>query len=53
MPTGSIDFILAITIVIIKSNKNLVLTNVLLGLVRTISINVITTIINNAIKTTF
>ena len=53
MPIGSIESILAITIVIIRSNKNLVLTNILLGSVRTVLASVIANIINNTIKATF
>ena len=53
MLTGFTDFILVITTVIIRSNKNLVLTKILLGLVRTVLVSVITTIINNTIKTIF
>ena len=39
--------------VILKFNKNLVLTNILLGLIKTILVNIIVTILNNTIKTTF
>ena len=53
MPIGFIEFILATTTVIIRSNKNLVLTNILLGLVRTILVSVIANIINNTIKAAF
>ena len=53
MPIGFTDFILAITTVIIRFNKNLALTKILLGLAKTVLINIITTIINNTIKTVF
>ena len=47
------ESILATTTVIIRFNKNLVLTNILLGLARTILASIIVTIINNTIKATF
>ena len=47
---GFIESILAVTAVIIRSNKNLVLIDILLGLVRIILVSVIAVIINNAIK---
>ena len=53
MLIGFIKSILVTTMVIIRFNKNLTLTNILLGLVRTVLASVIVTIINNTIKTTF
>ena len=53
MPIGSTKSILATTTVIIRSNKNLVLTNILLELAKTILVSVIANTINNAIKATF
>ena len=53
MLIGFIDFILVITVVIIRSNKNLVLTKILLGLVKTVLVSVIATIINITIKAVF
>ena len=53
MLIGSVDFILATTTVIIRSNKNLVLTKISLGLVRTVLVNVIAVVINNTIKVAF
>ena len=47
------EFILAIITVVIRFNKNLALTNILLGLVRTVLVSVIANVINNAIKTAF
>ena len=47
------ESILVATMVVIGFNKNLALTNILLGLVRIILVNVVATIINNTIKTTF
>ena len=48
-----IKSILVTTTVIIRSNENLVLTNILLGLVKTILVSIIANIINNTIKTIF
>ena len=53
MPIGFIEFILVTTVVIIGSNKNLALTDILLGLVRTVLASVIANIIDNAIKAVF
>ena len=53
MPIGFIKFILVTITVIIRFNENLALTNILLGLVRTVLVSVIATIINDAIKATF
>ena len=53
MLIGFTEFILAITTVIIRFNKNLVLTNILLGSVRTVLVSVIANIIDNTIKTVF
>ena len=50
---GFIDFILVMITVIIGFNKNLALTKILLGLVRTVLISIIATIINNTMKTVF
>ena len=53
MPIGFIKSILITTTVIIRFNKNLVLINILLRLVKTVLVSVIATIINNTIKTIF
>ena len=53
MPIGSTKSILATITVIIRSNKNLVLTNILLGSVKTILVSVIANTINNTTKATF
>ena len=53
MLIGFVEFILVTTVVVIRSNKNLALTNILLGLVRTILVSVIAAIIDNTIKAIF
>ena len=50
---GFTESILATITVIIKSNKNLILINILLGLVRIVLVSVVANVIDNAIKATF
>ena len=53
MPIGSTESISVTITVIIRSNKNLALTNILLGLVRTVLASVIANAIDNIVKATF
>ena len=50
---GFAEFILVATTVIIRSNKNLALINILLGLVRTVLVSVVADVIDNVVKTVF
>ena len=53
MPIGSTESILTTTTVIIRSNKNLALTNILLRSAKTVLASVIANTIDNTIKATF